>query len=443
MSIQQVVRTLLCCGVVVFCFASGCPMLAAQAFPGPSASPTPFPNPSPTPVTVPSPTPSPSPSPSPTPDQCSNPLQSLDPVSLGLDPASEDPILTPTDDSNSAFSKYVIGGAFISTDIVGVVLPRYGGYTISPNASTTPDLTYDVSGCWGPNGAMVFAQAGLYTFLAVDPTQTHPVITTGTQTTVAADQTAQPAEAPQLVNAQALKAKALSDCFTDPPALAKAKAAAYDPKAATVAGGKTGLMIDDTNDAAIKLAQGVFDSQTVQYEKVGGGANTAVQDMVANIGNVFTNNGNNPITAVEVGHGNPNTWTNVGSVFSINYGTAPPTPSDALKALEAGAKGKVDFFDVFSCNVAKGVAPPPNGNLNWGHILTHIAINLVPAAGTAVSVRGVNVPIFIIPARRGIPGSFALKNTDKDTKNAVEATVKCQNNPVQCFDPPALNVLLP
>jgi hypothetical protein len=84
-----------------------------------------------------------------------------------LDTTVEDAIMTPTGDTDPEFSAYTISGSFLSATQVGVVLPAYGNYTISPTATTIADLNYDVSGCWGPYGAMVFAQPGLYTFLAL------------------------------------------------------------------------------------------------------------------------------------------------------------------------------------------------------------------------------------------------------------------------------------
>jgi hypothetical protein len=416
-------------GTVIFSMAMLC---VAQMGQTPSTaitvitqpSPTPIPPPSPTPTPTPFPTPTPSPTP---PPACTNPLASLDPVALGLDTTVEDPIMTPTDDTDPVFSAYTISGSLSSATIAGVVLPAYGNYTISPNATMTADLNYDVSGCWGPYGAMVFADPGLYTFLALGsapiPTPT-PVATTAATAHVEQAGGTFAAAPPAVVLGAALAPKESDLCFSDPAALARAKSVEYPPLAATVAGGKTGLAIDDTNDAAIQLAQKVLTSQTIQFEKIGG-TNPAVDDMVSNIGTVFGNNAKKPIVAVEIGHGSPNTWTNVGSIFQLNYGTTPATPSDALKSLEKGAVGQIATFDVFSCFVAKGVAPLPKGALNPNHILAHLAGNLV-AGAAQVDTRGVNVPIFIISPVAKRAGTFALKNTDPDTKNAATATVSCK-----------------
>jgi hypothetical protein len=206
---------------------------------------------------------------------------------------------------------------------------------------------------------------------------------------------------------------------------------------ATVARGATGLMTDNTNDAAIMNGRAVFASIPLQVTLIGG-ANPAVTDMVTNIGNVFTNNGNNQIVAVEAGHGGPSTWQNVGSIFSVNLGTNPPTPSDALRALETGANGKIDTFDVFSCSVAKGVGSAANLNVN--HILTHLAANLVAGRGTA-RTRGANVPIYIIQPVGRRAGSFALKNIDAQTRVAGAATVTC-TGPAPPACALALNVLI-
>jgi hypothetical protein len=110
--------------------------------------------------------------------------------------------------------------------------------------------------------------------------------------------------------------------------------------------------------------------------------------------------------------------------------------------LEAGAKGEVAAFDLFSCYVAKGIAPPPQGKLNPAHVMTHLATNLVAAGGAAVSVHGIDVPIYIIPSAPKRPGSFQVKNVDPDVKKALDATVTCLGNPVTCKDPPALHQLL-
>jgi hypothetical protein len=191
--------------------------------------------------------------------------------------------MTPTDDSNSDYSVYAIQRSFSETNVVGVVLPATGGYAVSPNATLTPDFGYDVSGCWGSAGAIVYAEPGLYSFLGVDP--------------------AAP-EAP--VAAQGLQVKAQNICFSNPVALAKAPAVPYEPMPATVAGGKTGLMIDNSNDAAITAVQNIFKARGTQFQPVGGGATPAFMDMVTNITAVFNNNAKIPIVAVEVGHGNPN-----------------------------------------------------------------------------------------------------------------------------------------
>lgn len=351
----------------------------------------------------------------PPPSDCTNPLASLDPIALGLDPTVEDAILAPIDDSSPDYSKYLVGmSARVMPDLVGVVLPAYGGYTVSPHATTTPDLNYDVSGCWGEqSGIIVYAQPGLYTLLALI---TKPVADPEEE-----DAPAAAPQQPQVAAAAALGPKVENVCFTDPAALARAKAAEYSPLAATVAGGKTGLMIDDTNDKAIVAAQKVLDSQKVQYEKVGK-ANPAVDDMVTNIAAVYNNNGKKAITAGEIGHGSPGTWTNVGSTFSVAAGTNPPTPSDALKKLETDANGQVDTFDCFSCYVAKGLAPA--GDLNTAHVITHLSSFLVKGAAS-VKVRGVNVPIYIIAPTPRRAGSFALKNVDPDTKKAASGTVTC------------------
>jgi len=238
---------------------------------------------------------------------------------------------------------------------------------------------------------------------------------------VGAGEVQPPPAGPKVVLADALGPKVENVCFSDPAALARANAAQYEPLPATVAGGKSGLMIDDSNDKAIVAAQQVLDSQRIQYEKVGK-AKPAVDDMVANVAAVYNNNGKNRIAAGEIGHGDPATWTNVGSVFSVAGGTNPPTPSDALKKLETDANGQLDTFDVFSCYVAKGLAP--GGNLNAGHVITHLAGFLVKG-GVPVNVRGVNVPIYIIPPTPKRVGSFALKNVDPDTKKAASGTVTC------------------
>ena len=73
------------------------------------------------------------------PTPCDQQLLLLDPTSLGLDPAQEDPIMAPTDDSHTEYSSYVIQRPLTSTTIVGVVLPADGSYTISPRASQVPD----------------------------------------------------------------------------------------------------------------------------------------------------------------------------------------------------------------------------------------------------------------------------------------------------------------
>lgn len=406
-----------CCLIVLLCLAPASEPVTAQIVTDTTATTS-------TTSTTP-------PDPPPPTSDCTNPLASLDPVALGLDPTVEDPILPPTDDSSPDYSKYVVGiAARVMPNIVGVVLPAYGGYTVSPHATTTPDLNYDVSGCWGQqSGIIVYAQPGLYTLLALNTEPVEEPTDTVGQTAAAAPQQ------PQVVAANALGPKAENVCFTDPAALARAKAVEYSPLPATVAGGKTGLMIDDTNDKAILDAQKVLDSQKIQYAKVGK-ANPAVDDMVTNIAAVYNNNAKKAIAAGEIGHGGPSQWTNVGSVFSVNAGTAPPTPSDALKKLETDANGQVDTFDIFSCYVAKGLAP--GGTLSTSHVMTHLASFLVKGAAS-VKVRGVNVPIYIIPPTVRRVGSFALKNVDPDTKKAASGTVTC--DAVKCSH--TVNAYLP
>jgi len=311
--------------------------------------------------------------------------------------------MDPTQDFSN-YSEYDINTSFAPTDLVGVVMPNFDGYTLDPVASTTFQPFYDVSGCWGQFGARIFGQTGLYSFLAG---------ARGVLARIAA----------------ALVPKTAVLCTAGrPPRVGVAAPTRYDPLGATnfPATGETGFVIDDSLDPAILLAQQVLDSKGIKYKKIGGGAATAVADMNKAIDDTYIRNNRNPITAVEVGHGAPNRWVNVTSDFNFAGGN----PSADLQLLEAGSLSKIATFDIFSCSVAEGNtnAGAPNAN----HVQTHLARNTVNAQGTAVNTRAVNVPIWIIGPRapRGA-NSFEVKNTGANGKGTT-VTVTCSGTPITC-----------
>src|SRR5215510_13864684 len=87
--------------------------------------------PSPTPIPTPTPPPMPSPTP-PLSSWCTNPLASLtssDIASFQLNPGDDIPIMDPTFDFSN-YSEYDINTSFAPTDVVGVVMPNFDGYTL-------------------------------------------------------------------------------------------------------------------------------------------------------------------------------------------------------------------------------------------------------------------------------------------------------------------------
>lgn len=335
---------------------------------------------------------------------CDQPLTSLQPADLSafqLSPGTDLDIIAPSVDT-SDYSEYDISGPFFpGSDTVGLVIPDFDNFAISPVATQYADLNYDISGCWGPSGAMIFAQAGLYSFLAGVP------------------------GAPARV-AVAMAPKTETLCQGKPARAAARRPTRYDPLQPTsFPTGETGMVIDDSNDAAILLAQQVLTSKGFSYKKIGGGINTAVTDMNKAIDDTYVKNNRNPISAVEIGHGAPNEWENVTSSFDFAGGN----PSNDLLLLEAGSLSKIQSFDIFSCSVAEGntTAGAPNAN----HVQTHLARNTVNARGTAVNTRAVNVPIWIIPPRRRGPGSFEIKNTGANGFGTT-VLVTCSGTPVTC-----------
>jgi hypothetical protein len=138
---------------------------------------------------------------------------------------------------------------------------------------------------------------------------------------------------------------------------------------------------------------------------------TSVQDAMAKLNTAVTNNNNNPIIAVMVGHGN---------VSYINVGKAQNAPLDQNDGLfikdnnqwvqnfcnglngqpGTGLNGKISSLFLLTCDVGQNYANNPN------HLIKSLANGLHKVGGTSVTVKGYDNKVWaVLPGPRR-PGNF-------------------------------------
>lgn len=362
--------------------------------------------------------------------QCDHPLENitLDILTappgeggLGMTGLEEDETLDPDWQTLSPrFNYYRFTDTFITGDRVGVVLPQVG-YTVKGSPSG-PDTAYDVNGCWGASGAYVIAGPGLYTFLALRPTNGGFEVLEAGALAVDAYSFAPPKKGHPPVFNRAPAAN-FNPAPAPPPPPTPASVFPLTPTDPNAPNGPTGGMISAPPDDTLKIGKTVMKNLQPNWTPFTDVKN--VGDMVNNITNVFNANGMALIAAGEVGHGSPNSWTDGTSTFSAG----PATPS--LTKLEMALNGTAKQFDIFSCAVAQGNTAQCNAN----HVQTHLAKNSVDAAGDQVFVRAFDVVISVIkpdPNGKQKKGDFQLKNINPNTGTGDYVTVTCSGNPVTC-----------
>jgi len=370
---------------------------------------------------------------------CSQPFSPIDPTTLP--DVVDDNVLNPSSEEADYWG-YDVSSTFSISDTVGVVLPATGSYTIDPVATTSPDLDYDISGCWGSGGAMVFAEPGLYTFVGLrsshdaaveqgklpppPPTNIYRPMLPGGANRVAPHTVPPPAVNftpwidPSKVSASPRFVQA-NDYFTKWAATFNPDISAYavpptPPYQAVEVSSNTNLPGTTTPDGYIMAARNILNAQmpcppcsvNMAYNPVGAGANAPVTDIVNDMKAAYTANGNKPIAAAEVGHGMPSHWENYGSkAGNSSFWTKapkkkgdPPDVSPDLKTLEDGvtANGttnEVSSVALYSCYVASGVIK--TGTPNPNNVMVQLATSLLAGAkSTTVSVTGFNVPVYAI-----------------------------------------------
>jgi hypothetical protein len=264
----------------------------------------------------------------------------------------------------------------------------------------------------------VFAQAGLYTFLALRPPSDEGASAEGALAT-----TLPPI--PLVLAAAALAPEVKSLCAEEVvPRLARHRAVDYWPLIATNAGGRVARVIENSADPALRQARTVLDDNNFGYQlltpptRPRPNPNT-LQEMIDDIVAV-SRAARGAVVWGEVGHGLPNEWTNVRTRFA--------GAGANVRALGAGLRGFTTTADLFSCLVAQD--NDKAAGLDANHVQTVLATELTPQnAGGTASVRAVNVEIFIITGSPADPdGVFQLKTVSPNTQRADEVTITCSHD---------------